>query len=179
MGRIRTRTFLAAVGGIEYALGADLQLQLSIVGVFLHHAVAVGGDPHIVFVIDGATVRGRWHHVPLAPRLNHIAFPIEYHDRRRLYAGFPFFVRDVAAINNQHVVAVIHVYARQLPGDPSFRQRFRPPRIDFKARCGGLRRVWHNGADYSGRCRRRITGSHMTSLFVDSELCLGNTQGTT
>jgi hypothetical protein len=163
VARVQVLAPLCAVDGIEHALLADLHQEFSVVGVFLHHAVAVGRDPDVVVLIDRAAMWRRGQHVPIAPRTDHLAFQVEDHHRRRPQAGFLFLLRDVAAIDDEHVVVVVNVYTRELPGNPAFRQRLGPPRIDYESRRSGFR---YNGTRGGGGSSTDI---HVASLVVEKK----------
>ena len=156
---------LAALGtvvGIEHALRADLREKLPVVGVFLHHAVAVGADPHVVVPVDGATVRRRGQHVPVTPRPDELPIQVEDHHCRRADAGLLLLLGDVSPVHDEHVIVMVHVDARELPADPAIGQGLGPGRIDLETRrCGLGRNRAHGGGGRSGG--RSI---HIVSLWT-------------
>src|SRR6185312_8626033 len=87
---------------VTFEFRADRHQQMTVVRIFLHDAVAVASDPHVVLVIDEATMnavrqdgvlaadviagrtdRAGGHERRIAPRVDDVAGSIELDDRRR------------------------------------------------------------------------------------------------
>jgi len=130
MAGVFRRALARSVGGIEDTARADLHKQFSFVAVLLDDPVVVAPHPDVVVRIERAPVDGVWNHVRIAPRRDHLSGDIEHDDRRSLLRGLGLLGGNVAAIHHYDVIVRIRAYASQLPGDPAFRQRLRPGRID-------------------------------------------------
>ena len=129
---------------------ADLQQELAALGELeqLRVAVAVAADPDVALVVDGdAVIRGR----PLeafaraAPVIEEIPRLIELQHRRRAGAALPrrrlqlepllvVAERGRAAMNDPHVVVLVHRDADRGSEHPVIGQRFGPQRIHLEGR---------------------------------------------
>jgi hypothetical protein len=96
------------------------------VAVLLEDPVVVASDPNIVVRIEGTTMDGVRDYFGIAPGPDHPSRKIEHDDRRRLFRGLRFFLRNIAAVYDNDVIVGIGTHATELAGDPSLGERFGP-----------------------------------------------------
>src|ERR1700730_3113159 len=158
---IQSYAFDGSIRRISNALGPNLEQESApVVRIFLDDAILAAGKPHVILVIDEATVESFREGFSIPPGVNDIPLGIKLNHRGCLTPGVQFILGQISPVNDEHMILSVRTHPAHRTSYPLIRQGLGPRRIHFVTGWAalGVQRQWIKHREHDGQ--RRASPSH-------------------